>query len=364
MRVVPLPPHLPHHPLMDMLYTPMAALGVEVRRERPRVAIPALLGGTGARVLHLHFFDEIVQRPSRAASLLRTLGLLGMLAGLRARGVVLIWTAHNMIPHETYHPCLAARSYAAVAKLSHATIAHGEAARALVIQRYAPRRCVAIPLGNYIGAYGPPADRRDSRAALGLPQDGPVSLCLGALRRYKAIEVAIAAFAALPQNRRGVLLIAGPPKDARYTAELRALVDGVAGVRFAPHTVADADIPQYLAAADLMVLPYRRLLTSAALLLAMSYGLPALAPDVPPVRELIDNGVDGWLFAGDAAADWGQPPSGAPQLGAALGAALEYQDGAALGAAALARAAALDWPTIAARTVDVYRAALDNQLVP
>ena len=50
-RVYPLPPQLPTSPYLDQLYAPMAALGVDVRRGRPRYDLPALLLGRGSRIL-------------------------------------------------------------------------------------------------------------------------------------------------------------------------------------------------------------------------------------------------------------------------------------------------------------------------
>src|SRR5512144_1331446 len=85
--VYPLPPQLPTSPYLDQLYAPMAALGVDVRRVRPRYALPALLLGRGPRILHLHFFDELTQRPGARQTAARSLMFLAALAALRLRGV-------------------------------------------------------------------------------------------------------------------------------------------------------------------------------------------------------------------------------------------------------------------------------------
>jgi glycosyltransferase involved in cell wall biosynthesis len=52
---------------------------------------------------------------------------------------------------------------------------------------------------------------------------------------------------------------------------------------------------KWLAWADCMVLPSRREGLSNALLEAMSYGLPCIANDIPPNREVLDNGSAGIL---------------------------------------------------------------------
>src|SRR6266542_1752326 len=118
LTIYPLPPQLPTSPYLDQLYAPMHAQGVHVLRSRPRYAVPALLLGRGSRILHLHFFDELTQRRSQAATAARSLLFLALLALLRWRGVRLIWTAHNLEPHELHHPLWGFLVYRLVARWS------------------------------------------------------------------------------------------------------------------------------------------------------------------------------------------------------------------------------------------------------
>ncbi|MEO7911418.1 MAG: hypothetical protein ABIV47_17365, partial [Roseiflexaceae bacterium] len=62
LTIYPLPPQLPTNPYLDQLYGAMVAPDIQIRRIRPRYAVPELLLGSGPRVLHLHFFDELTQR--------------------------------------------------------------------------------------------------------------------------------------------------------------------------------------------------------------------------------------------------------------------------------------------------------------
>jgi glycosyltransferase involved in cell wall biosynthesis len=346
MKVYSLPPQLLTNPYLDQLYRSMAALGVDIRRMRPRYALPALLFARGPRILHLHFFDELTQHPSRATTAGRSLLFLSVLALLRLRGVRLVWTAHNLEPHELHHPAWGYLVYRMVARWSDAIIAHSQAARALLDQRYGPLpHCTVIPIGNYIDLYGPWRGQAASRAMLDLPADGPVLLNIGALRPYKNIEGLINAFAALPKATRGTLLIAGAAKSPAYAEELRRRADAVPGVQLRAEFIADADLPAYLAAADLVVLPYRKMLTSAMLLCALSYARPVVAPAFGPVHELVCEGQTGFLFT----------PGSDDALRAALERALAHPDLPAIGQAGLARAREFSWPNIAAATAECYR---------
>jgi glycosyltransferase involved in cell wall biosynthesis len=209
---------------------------------------------------------------------------------------------------------------------------------------------LVIPIGNYIGLYGLPRDRAASRAALELPQEGPVLLCLGALRPYKNVEGLIDAFGMLSEAGRGTLLIAGAAKSPVYAAELLARARGVPGVQVRATFVPDAELPTYLAAADFVVLPYRKLLTSAMLLCALSYARPVVAPAFGPVRELLSDGQAGFLFA----------PGDDQALRGSLERALSHPDPASLGRSGLELARRFDWSAIAAATAGCYRGVFEN----
>ena len=332
----------------------MAGLGIAVRRGRPRYELPALLLGRGPRILHLHFFDELTQRPGRMKTAARSLLFLALLALARLRGVRLVWTAHNLQPHETYHPDWGYLVYRCVARWSSAVIAHSQAARAALETRYgALPRCAVIQHGSYIGLYGPPRDRAASRAALGLPAQGRVLLNLGTLRPYKGIEDLLAAFAHLPAAERGTLLIAGAPKDRAYAAALERQAAAIPGARLDARFIPDDQLPVYLAAADAVVLPYHTLLTSGILLWALSYGRPVVAPAFAAVRELVRDEQQGFLFT----------PGDEEGLIDALRRALTHPDLDALGQAGLAVAQTFAWPKIAEMTAACYRATFERSNV-
>jgi beta-1,4-mannosyltransferase len=344
-QIYPLPPKLPQNPYLDQLYSPMHYHDIAVDRSRPRYGLLGLLFRRGNRILHLHFFDELLQKPSARQTTLRSAMFVIFLQIMQLVGVRLVWTAHNLEAHELHHPEIGRRVYRYVAKHAKAIIFHSHAAQQLFEQRYgACPQARVIPIGNYIGLYGPQQERTISRQRLGLPLDGPVLVCVGAIRPYKNIEGLIDAFAQLPAATRGTLLIAGAAKTADYAAELQRRADGIAGLRLDLRYIADAELPYYFAAADLVVLPYRKMLTSAMLICAMSYASAVLAPAFAPVRELVEHGVNGWLF----------DPAEPQALQQALAHVIN-QPQAEIAQAAFARAQQFDWADISAQTARCYR---------
>jgi glycosyltransferase involved in cell wall biosynthesis len=202
---------------------------------------------------------------------------------------------HNPADHDARpHHRLAARAVLGrcQALFTHARVLEVELAAAF------PGLPVAshpLPPGG-IGELPEPAS---SRAALGLPLEARVALFLGLIRPYKGVDLLLEAMARLPAAGDWHLVVAGEPWGA-YGAELAAragAADVARRVRFLPGWVPEAELPLLLAAADLVVLPYRSGSQSAVAPLALGAGLPVLSTTVGGLPEVVRHGVDGWLVA-------------------------------------------------------------------
>ena len=173
----------------------------------------------------------------------------------------------------------------------------------------------------------PPGDGPAARAALGLPEGVQVVGTVCALRPQKAIDVALEAVARLVGQRPGLrFLIVGDGPDRgrleRRAAELH--LDGVvfAGIR------PNAEIPDLVAAMDVLVCSSDFEGTPAAVLEWMRAGKPIVATAVGGIPGIIEDGIGGLLV----------PPRAPDELATALARLLDDQElGRRLGAAARAR---------------------------
>jgi glycosyltransferase involved in cell wall biosynthesis len=170
-------------------------------------------------------------------------------------------------------------------------------------------------------------------------------LFLGDVRGYKGTGELVRAFRDVG-GTAARLVVAGRASDPAIERSLRdaAAVDP----RIRPHLgyVPDEEIGGYLRAADAAVLPFRDILTSGSAILALTFGLPLVAPALGCLPETVPPD-GGFLYDPDA------PDGLVDALRRVLGADL-----APMGAAATARAVELDWGPIAARTAELYRRAI------
>jgi len=238
-------------------------------------------------IVHLHWLPEFGWREWR---FLRALAFVSRLALLRLRGIPLVWTVHNLRPHESRHPRLDWLLARTVAALSNGLIVHGQNARQQAIDTWRlrdPGRFVVIPHPSYIGDYPNRIDRPTARARLGVKDSQVVFLFLGAVRPYKGVLELIQAFQQLASDR-AVLVIAGQPLNDEFRRKIETAGAGLDNVRFRPGFVADDQIQVYMNAADVVVLPYRHLLSSGAALLAMSFGKPCVGPAMGCLTDVLD----------------------------------------------------------------------------
>jgi beta-1,4-mannosyltransferase len=293
----------PQNPYLRLLYGHLAGQGFEVV-EDPRFSLRWLWRcRSSIGFLHFHWPDSLYRYgrgPARLRPLLSRvkLALFAVrLAAARLLGYRLVWTVHQVLPHESFDTALDRRGTRLLARACDLVIAHDDwtAERARSQFGSLRRDIVVLPHGSYIGVYPEGRPRSEVRSELGLPQDSFVFLCFGELRAYKEIDVLLAAFSSvsLPNPR---LVVAGNAKTPSIGATLRAASAKDPRVLSLLGFVPEERVAELFHACDVAVLSRGDGGTSGSLVLALSLGLPAVAADVPTVRELTRGGEAGWLF--------------------------------------------------------------------
>lgn len=137
------------------------------------------------------------------------------------------------------------------------------------------------------------------RARAGIDGSAPCLVCVGAFTSEKGIADLIAAMPLLPAACQ-LLLPGTGPQEAELRHQVQALdvarrVHFVAGLDAAP--------PEWVAAADIFVMPSREEGLGSAALLAMALSRPVVATSAGGIPELIESGVSGLLVPpGDSTA--------------------------------------------------------------
>jgi glycosyltransferase involved in cell wall biosynthesis len=333
------------NPYQRLLYAParsrwhIVAADLDAARHRLRTRPDA-----AAVIFHLHWTNQILRNaPDTAAGRVAMDRFLADLAAFRAAGGRLVWTVHNAVAHDARHPELEAELSARIAALAdlvhiHATSSLPEIAAVFAVDS---ARVRVIRHGHFLGVYPDTLSRSEARRQLGLAADDEVVLFTGQVRPYKGVEDLVKAMALLwPTRPRLRLVIAGGLNyDPRGDIAATLPHEQARQILWTSRFLADEEMQLYLRAADVAAYPYRRILTSGSILLALSFGVPVVSRLSGMTAEVLDSCPAGRLIGREAGPD---------ELAAAIASLLDAaaEGDVDLAAAARARAAALPWQDI------------------
>jgi glycosyltransferase involved in cell wall biosynthesis len=186
-------------------------------------------------------------------------------------------------------------------KLSDAIITHNEFSKTelVTIQGALNKKISIIPHGNYIPFIQVQKNQQISRERLGIPQDKKVLLFFGMIKRVKGLEVLLRALIEVKQQQPDViLLVAGKVWENDFTPYQKIIDENNLQEFCLLHTkfIPQEDVAHYYCASDLVVLPYKEIYQSGVLMMTLSYEKPALVSNLPPLKEVIKDNENGFLF--------------------------------------------------------------------
>jgi glycosyltransferase involved in cell wall biosynthesis len=268
----------------------------------------------------------------------------------RRRGARIAWMVHNARPHEgggaLWRPLLTLGIQGGDVCLTHA---ESEIAALRELGVRAGLRRTTHPAPATIAKV---VDAGSARRALGLPADEVVFLFFGYVREYKGVDVLLDALGRLaPEGPPWRAIIAGEWYVDRAAADRAVARPPLAGrVEIVDRYLSSEDAARHLAAATVLVLPYRSGTQSGVVPLAYAHGRGVITTQVGGLAEAVRAGESGLLV----------PPENAAALAEALE---EVRRGRRFSAAAIAAAhARCGWDEFVDVLEDVSRPSPENQV--
>ncbi|WP_123620103.1 glycosyltransferase [Halorubrum sp. CSM-61] len=352
------PDYRDSNPYQSELIAALENRGVDVAATAGGWAFPLLAGVRRhgvPDVFHIHWLDRFVTTKRRFPAVFTVLlgvRLVFELLVLRALGVRLVWTVHNILDHERVTPRSELAVRHAVARLVDRIVVHCEEAVGSVAETYRlPERVATrirvVPHGHFSDAYENDTSQSAARDRLGLPPDVPVIAFFGMIRPYKNVPRLIETFERVSGDAR--LLVVGNPWNEDVANRVREAATGDDRIHTVLEYVPDDEIQVYMNAADAVALPFDSVLTSGSAVLAMTFERAVVAPTLGCLPGLIGS-EGGYLY----------DPNDATGLRVALREAIDDRERLReMGRRNRDVIRALDWDHVAERTRNVY--ALDGE---
>lgn len=298
-------------------------------------------------IIHLHWLHPFFLEKSTIKSTFRMITFLSKLIILKAIGTKIIWTTHNLNAHDNHNLLLLDRICTfAVTRLAHAIIAHCQVAECEIVTQLGLKnkeKIFVVPHGNYVDYYENTIDRAQGRELLSISDSSLMFLFLGTIRPYKGVIELIKIFKELKKDT-AQLVVAGNSLDDSLTELINQEIENVDNIKFIPGFVPDDRIQVYMNACDAVIFPYQDILTSGAVLLAMSFGRACIAINKGCIGETLDE-LGAFLYE----------PNEDKNLLTAINQAIQKQaDLLAMGAHNRQIVEQWNWKYVAKKTLQVY----------
>jgi len=241
--------------------------------------------GSGFDRIVVHFQPALYYLPRTPVSKIATSLALLELVLLHRRKVELL--VHEADPPKLWRP-----DYTLLRlcfRLAGTVSFHTEAERRALERDYRVRvRAALVPHLARVSAL----PREEARRRLGLEERGLVYLCAGFLQPSKGFDRAVGAFARTGSDRASLYILGSvrdpTPENRRYARSLAERCRTVPGVTLIDRFVSDDEFDLWVAAADWVVLPYRRAWSSGVLARAHALGTPSIVSGVGGLAEQAD----------------------------------------------------------------------------
>lgn len=245
-----------------------------------------------ADIVHVHWPEDFATRASRVAAFSRATSVLLVLYWFYVRGSKIVWTVHNIRPHENRYPALQRFFYWQLSRIVSGLVFLTKASRSdfsnLQCQRFSHVPYAIVPHGTYDDAHG----SRRKRGLVEVADRASILGSFGQIRSYKNQH----GIARWVNSGDGTLLlrIAGEPVDQEVVDCLRREESSLVSVRTG--WLDDEQLISFVDEIDALIIGDLSVRNSGTVILALSRNVRVIAPANSSMKEMADAVGEDWIF--------------------------------------------------------------------
>lgn len=238
-------------------------------------------------VLHFHWIQYHYAPDPPNGSWVAQVKFAAKLLLARTLGYRIVWTMHNVFPHESGPRGMDMVARLAIAQLSHSILLLCEAGRDRVIKLFHRRSNIFVTgHGPYTESNHSNPTKAQARKSLGLEERHLVFITFGNIRRYKGLERILANFTRVGKDHWR-LLIAGRPLYDELHEQMSRWTERDKRIHVYLGYVPPKEFEGLLRTADVATFAFENILSSGSVIKAMSAGLPVIAPAIGCIPEVV-----------------------------------------------------------------------------
>jgi len=248
-----------------------------------------------SKIWHVHWPESFLGSKNFLGCLVRLCLLTLKIIVAKTFRLKIIWTVHNVRPHENKFPILANAFYKYFPFFCDGFIfLSKESFEKSAWISTASKRKKVIYHGHYKSVLVNLVGQSEAKEKLNISQYSKVYLFFGLIRGYKGVPRLIREFIKLNEKTSCLCVVGSSLLDEELSKEMAQLADGHDNVLLNDKFVNEQELQLWVSAADLIVLPYEKITNSGSVLYALSANKQVVAPRLGALAEIKDN-VGEWL---------------------------------------------------------------------
>lgn len=252
------------------------------------LSIPSfMLNSKEIDILHIHWQSPYIIGRNLFCTILKSIIFIFELLFLKLFGLKIVWTVHNLVNHEKIY-WKTERFFARfLYMLSDKIIVHLFSQKKELLSFYSLRKdkIEVINQGNYI-EISSNFNLENSREKLGIDKSKLIFLFFGQLREYKGVEFILESFKRV-RREDALLYLVGKPYSNDYLKRIKKMIFDNNRVVLVPEYLNDYELYTYISSANCVLLTYKEIFNSAALIMAMSFKKSVIISDNENFKELV-----------------------------------------------------------------------------
>lgn len=238
-------------------------------------------------VVHIHWPESYLNSKYFIKAFLCSFMLLIGLVIKKLKGAKVLWTIHNLSPHEVKYKTTNHLFWRVYLKLVDGAISLSKENEKIArrdIDNYSKFTLSRVVYhGLYCDVYENNTTQALSREFLNLSKQDKVVLILGQMKRYKNIETLVDVFNGI-KDESYKLLIVGRFEDSDYLNDVKLKIKNN-NIYIIDKFIKDEEIKYYYNACDISVIPFKKIFNSGSMLLSVGFNRKVLVPETPAFLE-------------------------------------------------------------------------------
>ncbi|MDB4483528.1 glycosyltransferase [bacterium] len=284
-------PYAPgQNPYQHLITAAIESAGNIVNRIPPSKWLPLQKAiSSNCDILHLDWPHDWYNGKNLALRTLKTAMYRWGLKTLKEKPV--IWTAHNLVSHDCCNLQREQKMIQLLINQCQGIMVMSDSARDELYQHYRVPSYTEVRKiyhGHYIDCYKNELSREEARKKLSIEQSAFVYLSIGSIQPYKGHRELIDVFSEISKPE-DVLMIAGGG-NKHFLKQVQDQIKSSSGqgkIKLIPRFIPDDELQFFFNAADVSVFPFKKVLNSGSIMLAMGFGSPIVAPRLGSIPEVV-----------------------------------------------------------------------------